>query len=109
MASLFVIVLLAGLVLAWHSFVDKRSGGRMRSPLWMAFTFTTAAILFLVAGAVGYKMRHGVPFMNRTAWTDSVIWPEIWTGLALALVAAFLWRRGLRSLRRTTREPHPSA
>jgi hypothetical protein len=86
-------------VVGWHWFINVQSGGRARSPLWGAFTATAVAILFVVAGAVGYKLTHGVPFANRLEWTGRVLWSEIWVGAAAAVVAVFLWRAGLRSIR----------
>jgi hypothetical protein len=71
----------------------------MRSPLWGAFTATAVSILFIVAGGVGYKLTHGVPFTHSTEWTGQVLWSQIWVGAAAALLAVFLWRAGLRSLR----------
>jgi len=94
-----LVLALIGLLGAWGRFTHARSGGRATSPLWMAFTATTMAGLFVVAGAVGYKLSHGVPFANRLAWTDSVIWSEIWVGAGLALMAVYFWRTGLHSLR----------
>ena len=38
------------------------SRGRTLSALWRAFTATAAAMLFVVVGAVGYTLWHGVPF-----------------------------------------------
>jgi hypothetical protein len=70
------------------------------SPLWGAFTATAVAILFVVAGAGGYRLERGVPF-TIAAWSGTVLWSEIWGGIGVALIAIYLWRRGLRSLRRS--------
>ena len=83
----------------WQTFVYRQSGGRIRSPLWGAFTATAVAILFVVAGAVGYKLTHGIPFTHRNEWTGQVLWSQIAVGAVAALVAVFLWRAGLRSIR----------
>ena len=93
------LLVVVGLLVAWYWFVEKKSGARSRTPLWGAFSTTSAAILFLVAGTVGYKLNHGVPFTIRDAWSGQVIWSEIWVGAGLALIAIYLWRAGLRSLR----------
>ena len=84
-----------------HWFVYRRSHGRSLSPLWGAFTATAVAVLFLVAGALGYRLEGGVPFAIAAAWSGTVLWSEIWVGIGAALIAAYLWHRGLRSLRRS--------
>jgi hypothetical protein len=40
-------------VALWTLFLYRSSGGRMWSPLWLAFTSTALAVVFLVAGVVG--------------------------------------------------------
>jgi hypothetical protein len=99
MERVLPILALVAFGVAWHWFLHKKSGGRSRSPLWGAFTATAVAILFLVAGAAGYKLSHGVPFTIGSAWTDQVIWSEIWVGAGVALIAVYLWRLGVQSLR----------
>jgi hypothetical protein len=86
-------------IVAWHRALYRRTGGRSMGPLWGAFNATLGSVLFLISGAVGYKMSHGLPFTNRAAWTGTIVWPEIAVGLVLAVLAAVLWRFGLRSLR----------
>lgn len=98
MTPVLVVFSFLGLALAWHWFLYKKSGRRPWNPLWLAFTATAAAIMFLVAGAVGYQLSHGVPFTVASAWKDRVIWSQIWAGAAIVVVAVFLWRRGLRSI-----------
>ncbi len=87
-------------VAAWHWLLYRRSRGRTWSPLWGAFTATAAAILFVVSGALGYRLERGVPFTIAAAWSDTVLWSEIWLGICAGLIAIYLWRRGLRSLPR---------
>jgi hypothetical protein len=86
-------------VVGWHWFFYQQSGGRTWSPLWIAFSTTAAAALYLVAGTIGYTLDRHQRFIAHTAWTGGVIWSEIATGLGMALVAAYFWRKGLRSLR----------
>ena len=88
-------------VLGWHWFFYRQSGGRIWSPLWIAFGTTTAAILYLVAGAIGYTLDRHERFVAHSAWTGGVIWSEIAIGLVLACRRRALWRRGLCSLRAT--------
>src|SRR5262245_19850757 len=84
-------------IVGWNVFFYKQSGGRIWSPLWMAFGTTAAAALYLVAGTIGYILDRHDRFIAHTAWAGRVIWPEIATGL-LGVVGAYFWRRGLRSI-----------
>jgi hypothetical protein len=96
------LLVIVGSITAWYWFLHKQSNGRSTSPLWGAFTATAVSILFVVAGALGYKLSHGIPFTLSTAWTGRVLWSEIWVGLGAAIIASCLWRVGLRSIR----DPH---
>ena len=99
MNGIAVFVTFVAVLALCQSLLHRQSGGRLRSPLWGAFTATAVALLFVVAGVVGYKLTHGVPFTHPSEWTGQVLWSQIWVGAAAALVAGFLWRAGLRSLR----------
>jgi hypothetical protein len=94
-AVLTVVLFLA----AWTWVFYKQSGGRIWSPLWIAFSATTLAALFIVSGTIGYTLSKRARFTTGTAWSDTVIWWEIAVGIAAALVAIYFWRRGLRSIR----------
>ncbi|HET9369443.1 MAG TPA: hypothetical protein VFO19_04320 [Vicinamibacterales bacterium] len=48
MATLAAVLAVAGFVAAGVYFQHRLSGGRMWSPLWMAFSFTAAATVLLV-------------------------------------------------------------
>ncbi len=87
------------LLAAWNIFLYKRSGGRAWSPLWMAFSTTAAAVLFLVAGTIGYTLSRHDRFVADTAWAGGVIWWEIGVGLGAAILAAYFWRKGLQRIR----------
>ena len=65
----------------------------------MAFSMTAASALYLVAGFIGYTLDRHDRFVARTAWAGSVIWSEVAVGTAIALVAVFFWRKGLRAIR----------
>ena len=98
MDTLIAIAPLAAFVAMWWFAFYKASDGRLWSPLWMAFSATAGAIIFLVAGFMGYTLNRHDRFVAGTAWADKVIWWEVFVGLALVPLAAFLWRIGLRSL-----------
>jgi hypothetical protein len=93
------ILTFVALLAAWNLFLYRRSGGRAWNPLWMAFSATAAAVLFLVAGTIGYTLDRHDRFVAHTAWSGGVIWWEIGVGLGTALLAACLWRKGLQSIR----------
>lgn len=68
-----------------------------RSPLHMAFTLTAAAIVFLLTGLLGYAIKRtaGLPYLQPS---HSVVWFQVWVGVAAVVLAAFFWRKALRIL-----------
>lgn len=90
------VLAIVALVVGWHTFIYKQSGGRMWRPLWIAFSATAVAMLFMTAGAIGYTLDRHDRFVAHTAWTGHVIWSQVTAGLVFALVAAFFWRRAFR-------------
>ena len=81
---------------AW--LLNKRSRHRGKHPLWPALGATTGATLLMVAGAVGYNLHALDANAAGTPWSGTVIWWEVGLGIALLPVAAYCWRKGLRSL-----------
>jgi hypothetical protein len=65
------------------------------NPFHAAFSATAAAALFLVSGLVGYSLRHG---LFNGMWTGGVVWWEIRLGILFSILAAYFWRKSLRSL-----------
>jgi hypothetical protein len=98
MKPLLPLLMLAVFFGAWHWFLHRASRGRMWSPLWMAFSTTAVAVLFMGAGTIGYALGQQTRFAEGTRWSENVIWWQVGVGLALVPLAAFLWRKGLRSL-----------
>jgi hypothetical protein len=75
-----------------------------QSPQGVAFTTTFAAALFLITGIIGYGLQRGPDLSAASRWSNSVIWPQVWLGLAFLIAAVFCWRRALRDAeRRLTR------
>lgn len=74
---------------AWHRLINKRA----RNPLWIAFSFTALALVLIIAGAIGYTLDRRTRFFAGTGWTGSVIWSEVWLGIAMLIAAAFLFRK----------------
>lgn len=96
----FIVVLTVGVLFAGGTWMQHRlSGGRMWSALWVAFSLTAAAILFLTAGFTGYELQGGLPFSRASSYTGEVVWEHAGAGVALALIAAPLWIVSLRRLR----------
>src|SRR4029453_9601989 len=93
------VLVIVALVVGWNFFVYKQSGGRMWNPLWIAFSTTALAVLFVGAGAIGYTLSRHDRFVAHTAWTGHVIWSEVGIGLLAGLVAVEFWRKGLQSAR----------
>jgi hypothetical protein len=74
------------------------SNQRPNYDLHAAFTCTAASGLCAVAGVMGYELSKRSRFFTGTAWSDDVIWWQVWVGVAFALVAVYFWRKGLRTL-----------
>jgi succinate dehydrogenase hydrophobic anchor subunit len=73
---------------------------RQRRPLAMAFSLTAAVVLFLVSGFAGFMLSRHDRFVAGTSWSPTVIWWQVWMGLAVVPLAAWFWRAGLRDLHR---------
>jgi hypothetical protein len=62
-----------------------------------AFSTTFCALLFTIAGLVGYAINwHGLNARFGRQTGAPVPW-EIWLGAAFAIAAVITWRRALRS------------
>lgn len=90
------LLVVAAIVLGWNAFIYKQSAGRMWNPLWIAFSLTALAALYVVAGAIGYTLDRHDRFVAHTAWTGEVIWSEIAVGSLAGLAALLFWRKGLK-------------
>ena len=99
MTPILIIAGLLALSVGWSYFLHKRSGRPWWNPLWMAFTITAVALLYLVAGFIGYQVPRHNPFIEKPAvWMGHVVWPQVaWASTAL-LISSFFWWRGLRRL-----------
>jgi hypothetical protein len=93
--------MIAGLLvlgIGWH-FVYSRSGRPWWNPLWMAFTLTAVALLYLVAGFIGYEVPRHNPFIDSPAvWVGQVVWPQVVFSSIMLLISGPLWWLGLRRL-----------
>lgn len=102
MDRILAVAAVVAFVAAWNVFWYRKSGSRLWSPLWMAFSATTTAFLFLVSGSVGYSLSKHGRFVEQTPWTGGVIWWQVAVGISAAAMALVLWRKGLRSVRTHT-------
>jgi hypothetical protein len=96
------IVIVAGflaLVLGWSYFLHQRSGRPQWNPLHVAFTLTALALLYGIAGLMGYVVPRHNPFIDHPAvWVGHVVWPQVTWALASLLASTFFWWLGLRRL-----------
>jgi succinate dehydrogenase hydrophobic anchor subunit len=98
---LFVGAVIAVLFTWWwhfHTWSNSPRARRARSPLWLGFSASAAAMMFLIAGMIGFNLSKRARFFDGTAWADGVIWWQVASGLALLPVAIYLLRRGVREL-----------
>ena len=59
MDRLIPIIVVIAAVASWWWFEQVLTGGRARSPLWMAFSMTAVSAVYLVSGLIGYTLdRH---------------------------------------------------
>jgi hypothetical protein len=78
----------------------RRGRGRMSSysTLGYAFNFTIGAAGLLITGLIGFHVGR-YRSTSGSRWSDDYIWWQVWMGLALACVAVWFWRKGLREIR----------
>jgi hypothetical protein len=98
-SAIWMIAGLMVLSFGWQYFLYRRSGRPWWNPLWIAFTITAVALLYGVAGLLGYVVPRHNPFIDRPAvWVGHVVWSQVaWASTAL-LISGFFWWRGLRRL-----------
>jgi hypothetical protein len=98
MEQLIPVSVLTAVLAAWAWFLHRRSKGRIWTSLWTAFSLGALSALFILSGILGYVLSRRARFLADTTRSDTVIWWQVWVGLALVPFAMFLWRRGLRRL-----------
>jgi hypothetical protein len=91
------LLIVVAFLVTWTWFLRQRSRGGLWNPLWLAFSAAALAALFLGAGTIGYILGRRTRFAG-TSWSDTVLWWEVGVGIALIPLAAYLWRRGLRTI-----------
>ena len=99
MTPILIIAGLLALSVGWNYLLYKRSGRPWWNPLWMAFTLTAVALLYFVAGFLGYDVPRHNPFIDKPAvWVGHVVWPQVAWASTTLLISIFFWWRGLRRL-----------
>ena len=96
MEQVIAFLSIAVLLAAGTWFQYRLSRGRMWHPLWLAFSMTFAAILFLVSGSLGYRLERRVSILAANRWAGGVIWWEIQLGLIFFVLAVIFWRLAIR-------------
>jgi hypothetical protein len=87
--GLLIIVVMA---FFWHR--------NTRNPQGAAFSTTFAAALFLITGLIGYGLQKGPALFAGSRWSNTIIWPQVWLGVAFLVAAVFCWRWALRDAER---------
>lgn len=98
-AVLFMVALVGG----WWFLQFTVSGGRMWTAPWLAFSATGVAVLFAMAGLIGYPLGRQGRFAGESL-AGQVIWPQVAIGVVAGLIAVYFWRRALGA--RTTPAAH---
>ena len=91
------ILIITVMVFAWHW------GTPRQSPQFAAFSTTFAAALFIVTGMIGFGLQKGPALFSEARWSQSVIWPQVWLGLAFLTIAVFCWRKAIKDVDRRLR------
>ena len=61
---------------------------------------TALGLFFIVPGALGCRLhKSDFSVVSCAPWSDTVLWPEVGFGVAVLMVAAYLWRRAILSTR----------
>jgi hypothetical protein len=85
------------------------AGGPARAgtytPMGYAFSWTIGAALFTISGLLGIRLGRHERFVAGTRSADGIIYWQVLMGLAMACVAIYFWRRGLRDIRSNVRVP----
>ncbi len=99
MTELLIVGGVFAVAAGWNYFVYRLSGRPLWNPLWMAFTITAVALLYGIAGVLGYEVPSHNPFIGHPAtWVGHIVWPQVTMAAGMALVSVFFWRQGLRRL-----------
>jgi membrane protein implicated in regulation of membrane protease activity len=98
--DLIAVLFVVGLTAIWWRFFYVRSDRRMYSPVWLAFTTTFTAALFLITGSIGYTLSALARMRAGTPWTGEVIWWQVGIGLVMSMAAVYFWWRGSREIDR---------
>ena len=109
MEPLIAVLAMTALLAGGTWFQYRLSKGRMWHPLWLAFSTTSAAILFVVAGGVGYQLERRNALLAANRWAGEVIWWQVGLGAIFAAIAIVAWRIAIRHTDRELRERRRAA
>jgi hypothetical protein len=99
MEHVIPILAIVAVVAGWNLFLYNHSHRRAWSPLWLAFSTTATALVFLVAGAIGYNLDKHDRFTAHKPRAAGVIWLEIAVAVGTGFLAMYFWRLGLEDIR----------
>ena len=76
--------------------MTRTAGGNL---FQSAIGATALALFFIVPALFGCDLHKSDSiFVACTPWSETVLWDRVGIGAAVLLVAAYLWRRAIRSL-----------
>lgn len=102
MAALAMVLVFVAAAAVHHWAINTGWGRRRMNPVSMALTSTAVSALCVIAGFAGYILNRHERFVAGTAWAGSIVWSQVWAGIAIAVVAGFFWRAALREVTRRT-------
>ena len=106
MEQFVAVLVIATFIAAGTWFQYRLSKGRMWKPLWLAFSMTFAAILFVVAGLAGFRLDRRTAFFADGRWAGDILWWQCGLGVLFAVMAAVFWRLAIRDTDARLRSSH---
>ena len=88
-----LIALIVGVLIVATRLHSRSWPGRPGWQYQRVFSVGFAGLLFLVAGLIGWDLKHSHGWFQGTNWVDGPIWPQVGLGVGLLALAIFWARR----------------